>query len=199
MPQPPENLAPYLAASAIIDHDHPLVTAKAAELAQGHATDLDVAREAFLFVRDRIHHSADFRQNPVTRLASEVLSHGTGYCYAKSHLLAALLRARGIPAGLCYQRLLLDASSRPGLYCLHGLVAVHLRDFGWYRIDARGNKPGVTADFTPPIECVAFPLVAPGEADLPGIHAEPLPAVMAALWRNDTWDTLFDDLPYITD
>lgn len=27
-------------------------------------------------------------QNPVTCRASEVLVHGTGYCYAKSHLLA---------------------------------------------------------------------------------------------------------------
>lgn len=57
------------------------------------------------FVRDQIRHSADYRPNPVTCKASEVLRHGTGYCYAKSHLLAALLRANGVPAGLCYQRL----------------------------------------------------------------------------------------------
>jgi len=37
--------------------------------------------------------------NPVTCKASDVLIYGTGYCYAKSHLLAALLRANAIPAG----------------------------------------------------------------------------------------------------
>jgi transglutaminase-like putative cysteine protease len=35
-------------------------------------------------------------------------------------------------------------------FCLHGLNAVYLEDFGWYRIDARGNKTGVAAQFTPP-------------------------------------------------
>jgi len=43
------------------------------------------------------------QRDVVTCSASEVLREGTGICFAKSHLLAALLRAVGIPAGLCYQ------------------------------------------------------------------------------------------------
>lgn len=70
-----------------------------------------------------------------------MLRHRTGFCYAKSHLLAALLRANGIAAGLCYQRLSVNGGGTP--YCLHGLNAVFLKDFGWYRVDARGNKPGI--------------------------------------------------------
>ena len=35
-------------------------------------------------------------------------------------------------------------------YSLHGLNAVHLPDFGWYRIDARGNRTGIHAQFDPP-------------------------------------------------
>jgi len=191
----PNPLAPYLAVSALIDHDHPLVAAKAAALAEGCATDVDIARAAFTFVRDAIRHSVDYRQNPVTRAASEVLVHGTGYCYAKAHLLAALLRACGLPAGLCYQRLLLDADRYPGRFCLHGLAAVHLADFGWRRIDPRGNKAGVDARFAPPVEHLAFMAASPGEADLPGVHAEPLPEVVRALYRHDAWDALLADLP----
>ncbi|EKO39355.1 MAG: transglutaminase-like enzyme, predicted cysteine protease [Solidesulfovibrio magneticus str. Maddingley MBC34] len=197
MPTLPDTaaLAPYLAASTYLDHDHPAVAAKAAALAPADASDEAAARAAFVFVRDAIRHSVDFRQNPVTRRASEVLAHGTGYCYAKAHLLAALLRARGVPAGLCYQRLVLDPDRFPGRYCLHGLVAVHLRAHGWHRIDPRGNKPGVDARFTPPVERLAFAVSAPGEADLSGVFADPLPVVLAALHRHDTWDALLADLP----
>ena len=90
----------------------------------------------------------DFGRVEVTCRASDVLAARTGFCYAKSHLLAALLRANGIPAALCYQRLSIDGQGPP--FCLHGLNAVHLPEHGWYRIDARGNKPGVDAQFTPP-------------------------------------------------
>ena len=34
-------------------------------------------------------------------------------------------------------------------------------------MDARGNKPGVQAEFTPPIEQLAYPVIIEGEADLP--------------------------------
>lgn len=173
------SFEPYLAPSAVIDFEAPGVASLARQLA-GEGTDrMAVARRCFEFVRDEIRHSWDYRQNPVTCRASEVLRHGTGYCYAKSHLLAALLRANGLPAALCYQRLSVGDSGAP--YCLHGLNAVHLPGFGWYRIDARGNKPGVAAEFCPPLERLAFPLRAPEECDLPGLWAEPLPVVVACL------------------
>src|SRR5437016_5375555 len=98
----------YLESSEYIDWKHPAVTAKAAEFARPGGSDVDVAKRCFDSVRDAVSHSWDHRRNPVTCKASDVLRHGTGYCYAKSHLLAALLRANGIPAGLCYQRLALE-------------------------------------------------------------------------------------------
>lgn len=183
----------YLAANAVIDCNHPSVVAKAAELAAGAADEWERARRCFEFVRDDIRHSWDFRLNPVTCIASEVLQHGTGYCYAKSHLLAALLRANGIPAGLCYQRLSVEGEGAP--FCLHGLNAVYLDGYGWYRIDARGNKPGVDAQFVPPVERLAFALQVPGEADLPGIHAEPLPQVVEVLMRCATVQQVYEQLP----
>jgi transglutaminase-like putative cysteine protease len=183
----------FLAASTYIDFDEPEVRATARRLAEHAASELDVVRACFEFVRDAIRHSVDFQLNPVTCKASDVLRHGTGYCYAKSHLLAALLRANGIPAGLCYQRLSVGTGGAP--YCLHGLNAVHLKDFGWYRIDPRGNKPGIDARFDPPVEYLAFAVREREERMLPEIWAEPLPIVVDALARHATWDQVLANLP----
>jgi transglutaminase-like putative cysteine protease len=185
----------YLAASQYIDHDHPLVAAKAHALAAGLSDDQDIAKRCFEFVRDEIKHSWDFKLNPVTCRASDVLRHGTGYCYAKSHLLAALLRANRIPAGLCYQRLSVGDSGAP--YCLHGLNAVYLHEHGWYRIDARGNKAGVSADFHPPREQLAFPIREREERDLPEIWAEPLPLIIATLEQYNDVFQVAENLPDI--
>ena len=183
----------FLQASTYIDWQHPAVLAKAQTLAAGREDRLEIVSRCFEFVRDEIRHSWDYRMNPVTCKASEVLEHATGYCYAKSHLLAALLRANTIPAGLCYQRLSLNGDGAP--YCLHGLNAVWLPDHGWYRIDARGNKPGVDAQFCPPVERLAFCLNESLEADLPEIWPEPLPVVINILTEHPTVEAVHDNLP----
>jgi transglutaminase-like putative cysteine protease len=187
------RMQPYLAQSEFIDWAHPAIVAKAAELAGRDVDEIEVAKRCFEFVRDENRHSWDFRLNPATCKASEVLRHGTGYCYAKSHLLAALLRANGIPSGLCYQRLMIETGRPP--YSLHGLNAVHLKAHGWYRIDARGNKPGVAAEFCPPIEKLAFPIVDPGERDLPEIWPEPLAVVVKVLRESKTYEQVYQNLP----
>lgn len=189
----PNPLSPYLAVSPIIDWQHPAVFAQAQALAAGQHSDEDIACACFAFVRDAIRHSWDAQQNPVTCAASAVLMHRTGYCYAKSHLLAALLRANGIPAGLCYQRLTIADQCPP--FCLHGLNAVYLPQYGWYRLDARGNKPGVAAEFCPPHERLAFDVTLPGEADLPGIFADPLASVVAVLARAHSYQEVAAQLP----
>lgn len=183
----------YLDSSEYIDWKHTLVVVKAAELAEGCDSDEAVAKRCFEFVRDAIKHSWDYRMNPVTCKASDVLIRGTGYCYAKSHLLAALLRANAIPAGLCYQRLTIANDGPP--YCLHGLNAVYLEQHGWYRIDARGNKQGVAAEFCPPTEKLASPIVDVLERDFPEIWTEPLPVVVNALIQNKTVEQVFENLP----
>lgn len=187
------NLEIYQTASDYIDWQHPQIAAKARQLATGTKDPVEIARRCFEFVRDEIRHSWDYRQNPVTCRASEVLVHGTGYCYAKSHLLAALLRANGIPAGLCYQRLSRGDAGPP--YCLHGLNAVWLEPYGWYRIDARGNKPGVEAQFCPPVERLAFPLHDRNETDFAEIYAEPLPVVIRLLTDCATVAEVYANLP----
>ena len=183
----------YLESSKFIDWKTPAVLDKAKELSQGLDSHEDIAKACFTYVRDKIKHSNDFQLNPVTCKASDVLKNKTGYCYAKSHLLAALLRANKIPAGMCYQRLTIKNDHPP--FCLHGLNAVLLPDIGWYRIDARGNKEGVEAKFTPPIENLAFPIIVEGEVDLPEIWPEPLPEIISVLNNFKTFEQVAHNLP----
>jgi transglutaminase-like putative cysteine protease len=184
----------FLESSQYIDLDHPLIAAKALEVAMNCSSKEEIAQKCFTFVRDSIKHSWDYKLNPVTCKASDVLIHGTGYCYAKSHLLAALLRANGIPTGLCYQRLTI--TDQPP-YCLHGLNAVYLEQHGWYKVDARGNKTGVDADFCPPHEKLAFATVRSGEQTFSEIWSEPDPSVIQALTRYDTIEEVHANLPDI--
>ncbi len=183
----------FLASSNFIDWEHPKILAKAKQLSEGLDDVSEIARSCFHYVRDEIKHSWDYKLNPVTCKASDVLEHKTGYCYAKSHLLAALLRANEIPTGLCYQRLTIQNNKPP--FSLHGLNAVHLPNYGWYRIDARGNKTGVEAEFCPPIEKLAFPIAVDGEADLPEVWAEHLPTVVKVLENSSNFQEVADNLP----
>ena len=74
---------------------------------------------------------------------------------------------------------------------------MRLEPHGWYRIDARGNKPGVQADFSPPVERLAFAVISPGEADLPEIWPEPIPAVLDVLLKYRTYKEVAENLPDI--
>jgi len=179
-----QALAPekYLDADGVIEADDPEIRSLAAKLRAGNGdSDREFARAAFEWVRDRIAHSCDVMDPRVTVTASDVLREGVGLCYAKSHLLAAVLRAEGVPAGLCYQRF----SDDEGGYFLHGLVAVYL-DGDWHRQDPRGNKPGVDAQFSLDGERLAY-TVNPeaGETDYPEIRVVPAPAVLRALRSAD--------------
>lgn len=187
------NLDPnaYLSACPAVDFHAAEVQRKAAALRQPQ--ELKTAQACFEFVRDSIKHSCDHQLNPVTWRASDVLLHGTGYCYAKSHLLCGLLRANGIPAGLCYQRLTVSGDRPP--YCLHGLNAVYLKTLGWYRIDARGNAAGINARFTPPDEQLAFTPQLEGEYDIADIYVTPRSDVLHCLQTHSTWQAVATNLP----
>ncbi|MEU4731284.1 transglutaminase family protein [Streptomyces sp. NPDC023588] len=191
IPQDPDIHA-YLASDQAIDHWHPLVQETADTLWLTAPDAYSYAEAAFEFVRDTIPHSADSGDLRVSWRASDVLATRNGICYAKSHALVALLRAQGIPAGLCYQRLVDDDGANP---MVHGLVALRLPGAErWVRLDPRGNKPGVDARFSLDEERLAFP-VRPecGEVDYPELYAAPHPATLTALrgsadraelWRN---------------
>ncbi|MFF8443837.1 transglutaminase family protein [Streptomyces californicus] len=188
------DIEAYLAADAAIDHGHPHVEEVAARLALTADSAYAYAHAAFDFVRDAIAHSADTGDERVTWRASDVLAARTGVCHAKSIALAALLRARGIPAGLCYQRLADDDGANP---MLHGLVALRLPGAGrWARVDPRGNKPGVDAHFSVEEERLAWIVRTEfNEVDYPVVYAAPPEVLLHALKNARDRSELWRNLP----
>jgi transglutaminase-like putative cysteine protease len=185
----------YLEATEIIDYNNKEIHTLAMSLANGCKTDTQIAKKCFEYVRDNIKHSGDYKANVTTSKASDVLKHKTGWCYAKSHLLAGLLRANGIATGFTYQRLSCSEYKKD-IYCLHGLNSIYLKEFGWYRVDVRGNKEGVNAQFNPPFEQLAFELQE-HEFDLPEVLSEPLEVVVCALKKYKGYDEMVENFPDI--
>lgn len=186
----PELRALYLASDEVIDWQNPAIQQLAASLKAD--TEIATVQACFAYVRDQIPHCSDANREEMTYCASEVDAIGTGFCYAKSHLLAALCRANGIPTGLMYQRLSVEdfPEKAPTDFCLHGLNAVWLTDYGWYRVDPRGNKAGVNAQCEPPTEQLAFAIRFAGEKDFAGIYPTPVTEVTQMLTQFDTTSAL---------
>jgi transglutaminase-like putative cysteine protease len=186
----------YLVSDTIVDWQTPDVRQKALELTRSLTDEIDKARCLYEWVRDAIPHTNDAGLDIVTCTASEVLHHGTGTCFSKSHLLAALLRANGIPAGFCYQVLRLDPPVDNELV-LHGLNGVYLSSLGkWIRVDARGNTRGVNAQFSVEKEQLAFAMEpAAGEFIYDTIFAAPVSNVVDRLNRFTSRRELWLDLP----
>ena len=185
----------FLEETDIIDYSNLEIQKLAINLADGCKTDSEIAKNCFLYVRDEIRHTGDYKDDITTCKASDVLKHKTGWCYAKSHLLASLLRANHISTGFCYQRLSCSEYKKD-IYCLHGLNAIYLKDFGWYKVDARGNKEGVDAQFNPPTEKLAFGLEE-HEFDLPGIYEKPLDVIVETLEKYKTYEEMINHFPDI--
>lgn len=163
----------YLGHDEIIQVADPAIRSLAQQLRQESDNNSVFSKVAFEWVRDKVGHSNDVQDPRVTLAATEVLEARVGLCYAKSHLLAALLRSEGIPTGLCYQRLV----ERDG-FVLHGLVAIYLEG-SWHRQDPRGNKAGVVAEFSLGSERLAWPVdPALGEIDYPQVFASPASCVV---------------------
>lgn len=100
------RLADYTMELKEVNFSHLLIKEKVQKLFCGSQTEVEKIDIAFRFVRDEVLHSWDIQSKRVTCDASDVLAAKEGICYAKSHLLAALLRSQDIPAGFCYQRLI---------------------------------------------------------------------------------------------
>lgn len=180
-----ENLSNYLLVDKYVDFDKKVIQDKIKELFDDDFNEIQKVKIAFEYVRDEISHSWDIQSEKVTRTASEVLKYKEGICYAKSMLLAALLRYQGIPTGFCYQKLILGDTLETG-YCIHALNAVFLSTINkWIRVDARGNTNGKNAQFLIDKEQLAFPIRTEyGEVDYPTIFAKPIKTITQTLENN---------------
>ena len=153
------KLSAYLAETESIDYNNKNIQIKVNEIKQKSNSDMDYIEKAYIFVRDEIPHSLDIKSEIVSRKASDVLINETGICWTKSCLLAALLRANGVPSGISYQYLTRADEDDSDGYIIHALNTVFISDLNkWIRLDARGNKENVHADFSLQEERLAFPI-----------------------------------------
>ena len=176
----------YLKCTREIDFDHPLLAELIADFSKKKLNELTLIKTVFEFVRDLIHHSFDAHDPRMTRTASETYEKRVGICYSKSLLLAALLRGLGIPCGFSYQKVTLHEDPEQGM-CIHALNTVFIKNMNkWIRVDARGNKAGINAQFSLMQEQIAFK-VRPelGEMDYPTNYALPHPLILATLSHYD--------------
>lgn len=145
--------------------------------------------------------------------ASEVLALGHGLCFAKSHLLVALLRFAGHPAGFCYARLVDD--ERPGRFVLHGFVGcLEPTRALWIPLDPRGDRrvaaasgvggagasdvPGAISSvcrFDPPYSLAYVPDAERGESLLPFVYKRPAKRIVDFLERVPDRAALRRNLP----
>lgn len=185
-----DNTDEYVSVSKYINWKDAGILAKAEEFRQRHTNEISLVKAIYEFVRDEIKHSWDVQDKRVTRSAKEVLEQGVGICWAKANLFAALLRACGIPAGICYQRLTLGDVPETG-FCIHALNAVYIKSLEkWIRLDARGNKAGVDAQFDLEKEKLAFPVRRElGEEDYGIVYANPSDKLMKVL--EESTDALY--------
>lgn len=203
------NIGAYLESSEFIDFDHPKVRIIASYLQERllqrvkdeperilYDPELELARLTYLLVRDEVQYTFDSGKSEVTIKASDVLSKKHGTCFGKSHLLAALMRANGIPAAVCYQYLRQDRNEDSPLV-LHALNAICPESVGrWFRLDARGNNGNISAEFSIEEECIAYPVdPARGETDLNLLFAIPDYSVIRVLKQYTQADELYNHLP----
>lgn len=185
-----EDFSKYLSFSHYINGDELSIQRKATQLKNCSENEIELVKNTYHFVRDEIKHSWDAQDKRVTVTATDVLKEKVGICWAKANLLTALLRANNIPTGICYQRLALGDTPDSG-YCIHALNAVYIKTIDkWIRLDARGNKVGVNAEFSLDREQLAFEIRTEyDEIDYKTVYAEPLKITMDVL-ENST-DALY--------
>jgi transglutaminase-like putative cysteine protease len=124
----------YLAATPIIDSDHPSIRAHARDVLAGSVDPVDRAVRLFLAVRDGV------RYDPYTPFylpdhyrASFVLERKRGFCVPKASLLCALGRASGIPSRVGFATVRNHLATRQlidflgsDLFPYHAFVEFHL-------------------------------------------------------------------------
>lgn len=172
------DLNKYLNSSDFINYEDIDIQKTAVILSKDIKGEIKVIKTVYEFVRDDISHSMDIDSKFITVKASDVLKYKQGLCFAKSHLLAAILRFLKIPTGFCYQKLEFEEG-----FGLHGLNAVFIRVLDkWIRLDSRGNKRGIDAQFSLDKEILAYtPRPENGEIDYPIIYPLPNRRVLEVL------------------
>ncbi|WP_417595069.1 transglutaminase-like domain-containing protein [Oceanospirillum sp.] len=182
---------PFLRSTQIVNWDHPEVLALASYLSkQSEAPQVFIAK-TFDWVCDHIEDTEVCQKAADILRASDVLVQKRGCCFAKSHLLAALLRANGISAGFAYQAVE-NERGKPS-YRLHGLNTVYLPRSGWCDLDTMGHWQNIEKYSGPPDIRLSYP----DAMRIKGVWPNPLSCVVSAFSDNLPIPTLYCNSPEI--
>lgn len=173
-----------------------LVRQKALLLTRGYSDGEEIIQKLFLFVRDRIRHSADAGKMELVAQPERALEEGHTICYVKSILLVTMMRYVGIPAGFGYQKLLYD-NLNPPCFTLHGYVNVWNPKLDrWIKLDPRGSKEAPNGELFLDRDNLVFePDLNAGEVDENINHPLPLPSVLEYLKTARTRENERVELP----
>jgi hypothetical protein len=97
---------------------------------------------------------------------------------------------------LVYQRIAFGEAKTS--FYLHGLNAVFLHDFGWYRIDPRGLRTDLKSDFSPPQEVLPFAPSYEGEVIYEERWSEPSANITSLLEGATSYLSVIEHLPHIS-
>lgn len=142
-----ETAPRYLNPTAIIDSDHPDITAHAEKTIGGANAPVDKAVKLYYAVRDGIWYDPYYPfYLPEHYRASNVLKSGRGYCVCKASLLCALGRACRIPSRVGFADVKNHLATRQlleflgsDLFVYHGYVEFFLED-RWVKATPAFNK-----------------------------------------------------------
>lgn len=162
--------AAALAASSMVDSDHPAVQAFAKQHAKG-SNDTERAVALYLAVRDGFRYDPyQVDLSPEHMSASSVLAKGYGWCVPKAVLLAAVCRAAGIPARIGFADVCNHLSTermrqmlKSDLFVWHGYTDIWLEGrwvkatpafnielcerFGLHPLDFNGREDSIYHEF----------------------------------------------------
>lgn len=148
----PEEMKPYLGATAQVQATDPRVIAKARELTASCKSQADAVQHILFWIVDHLRYVLMPRKYDAV-FAFET---GEGNCQNYSHLSAALLRAVGIPARIVNGVTLkepYDVKTRGGIITLgmaqgrHSWIEVYFPDLGWTPVDAQQTQLFVSNRF----------------------------------------------------
>ncbi len=84
----------YLRPTDVMDYNHPEVQDLARTLGDRISEQTIIAKRCFEWVRDEIKHSGDFKMNPTTCAASEVLRYKTGLVFCQESSVGCALKGK---------------------------------------------------------------------------------------------------------
>jgi len=135
-----EEFALYLKSTFFIDSNTVEIADYANEACRGAYTDREKAIRLFYAVRDDIKYDLfGYEINPQYMKASNILKKGSGYCVSKGLVLAAAVRAVGIPARMGFADVInhlnpgkIDELLQTNVFAFHGFAELYL-DGTWVK------------------------------------------------------------------